>query len=124
MRDSFDKERTREQPSVSPTKPQDRLPIELLYWEGCPSHPEALALLRAVLAERGIEPDIELREVRTHEEAETLAFPGSPTIRIRGRDVDPLGAKAQPALACRIYRLPDGRVSPVPSREQLEEALR
>ena len=36
--------------------------------------------------------------MRTHEEAETLAFPGSPTIRIGGRDVDPDGAKAQPAL--------------------------
>jgi hypothetical protein len=109
---------------VPPTDPQDRLPIELLYWEGCPSYPEALALLRTILAERGIETEVELREVRTHEEAEALAFPGSPTIRIRGHDVDPVGAKAQPALACRIYRLPDGRVSPVPSREQLEEALR
>ena len=105
----------------------DRSPIgriELLYWEGCPSHPEALELLRAVLAEREIESEVELREVRTHEEAEELRFPGSPTIRIDGRDVDPGGAAAQPALACRIYRLPDGRVSPVPSREQLEEALR
>ena len=28
--------------------------IEFLYWEECPSHPEALALLEEVLAERGI----------------------------------------------------------------------
>ena len=28
-----------------------------------------------------------------------------------------------PALNCRIYYLSDGRVSPIPSREQLEEAL-
>jgi hypothetical protein len=112
---------------VSPPIPQDRSPIgriELFYWEGCPSYPEALELLRAVLAERGIDSEVELREVRTHEQADELRFPGSPTIRIDGRDVDPDGAKAQPALACRIYRLPDGRVSPVPSREQLEEALR
>jgi hypothetical protein len=98
--------------------------IELFYWEGCPSHPEALELLHEVLAERGIDTPVVMREVLTHEDAEAFAFPGSPTIRIEGRDVDPAGADAPPALACRIYRLPDGRVSPVPSREQLEEALR
>jgi len=61
--------------------------------------------------------------VLTQDEAEELAFPGSPTIRVDGRDVDPAGAASRPALTCRIYHLPDGRVSPVPSREQLEEAL-
>ena len=98
--------------------------IELLYWDGCPSHPEALDLLREVLGERGLEVPVELHEVTTDEEAQELAFPGSPTIRFDGRDVDPAGAGAPPLLTCRIYRLPDGRVSPVPSRAQLEEALR
>ena len=97
--------------------------IELFYWDGCPSHPEARALLQRVLDERGISDEIELREVQTDEDAAALGFPGSPTIRIDGRDVDPAGAGAPPSLSCRIYHLPDGRVSPVPSREQLEEAL-
>jgi hypothetical protein len=97
--------------------------IEFLFWAGCPSHPEALALLEDVLAERGISAPIELREVRTHEEARELAFPGSPTIRVDGADVDPAGAAEPPSLTCRVYRLRDGRPSPVPSREQLEEAL-
>ncbi len=97
--------------------------IELLYWDGCPSHPEALALLETVLAERGVDAAVELRRVETDEEAQALRFPGSPTIRIDGRDVDAAGAAARPALNCRIYYLPDGRVSPIPSREQLEEAL-
>lgn len=97
--------------------------IEFLFWEGCPSHPEALALLRDVLDGRGIDAAVELREVFTHEEAVALAFPGSPTIRIDGRDVDAGGAQSPPALTCRVYRLEDGRASPVPSREQLEEAL-
>jgi hypothetical protein len=61
--------------------------------------------------------------VRTDDEAEALSFPGSPTIRVDGRDVDPAGAAARPALNCRIYYLPDGNVSPVPTREQLEAAL-
>ena len=97
--------------------------IELLFWEGCPSYPEAKQLLQDVLDGRGIRAPIEMREVRTHEEAAELAFPGSPTIRIDGRDVDPAGAGAPPALACRVYRFRDGRVSPIPSRQQLEEAL-
>ena len=98
--------------------------IEFLYFADCPSHPEALALLQRVLEERHVEEEIEVREVRSDEEARALAFPGSPTIRIDGRDVDPDGAAARPALTCRIYRLPDGRVSPLPTREQIEEALK
>jgi len=50
------------------------LKIELLYWAGCPSHPEALELLQTLLAERGLEANVDLREVRTDEEAQTLTF--------------------------------------------------
>jgi hypothetical protein len=98
--------------------------IELFYWDGCPSHPEALELLREVADATGRSDEIVLREIRTQAEAEELAFPGSPTIRVDGRDVDPVGEAAGRAmLACRIYRRPDGRPSPVPTREQIEEAL-
>jgi glutaredoxin len=97
--------------------------IEFLYWEGCPSSPEAKELLDEVLARRGLDAEVEMREDRTQEEAEALAFPGSPTIRIDGHDVDPAGSGGRPALNCRIYYLPDGRVSPVPTRKQLEAAL-
>jgi hypothetical protein len=94
-----------------------------LFWRECPSHPEARELLDEVLAAHGIEAEVVVREVTTDDEARELAFPGSPTIRVDGRDVDPVGASARPALTCRIYHLPGGRISPVPSREQLEEAL-
>ena len=98
--------------------------VEFLFWEECPSHAEALALLREVLAESGRDPQaVEIVEVDTYEDAQRLGFPGSPTIRVDGRDIDADGA-GRPGLACRIYHLPDGRPSPVPSRHQLEEALR
>lgn len=97
--------------------------IELLFWAGCPSTPEAEELLRDVLSAHDLDVPIELREVVTQEDAEALHFPGSPTIRVDGRDVDAAGAKTRPALNCRIYHLPDGRVSPVPSRSQLEAAF-
>lgn len=98
--------------------------IELLWWEGCPSTDEARALLDSVLAERAIAADVEVVTVTSQEQAEALSFPGSPTIRIDGRDIDPDGAaRGSPSLSCRIYAFPDGRVSPVPSREQLETAI-
>jgi hypothetical protein len=97
--------------------------IEFLFWDGCPSHPEARELLDDVLAGRGLEVHVRVREVRTQAEAEELRFPGSPTIRVDGEDVDPEGSTARPALNCRIYRKPDGGPSPVPTREQLEAAL-
>ena len=103
-----------------PLGPQAPPRVEFLFWEGCPSHPEALALLEEVVAGRA---EIEMREVTTQAEADALAFPGSPTIRVNGVDIDPVGAGARSRLTCRIYHLPDGRVSPVPSREQIEEAL-
>ena len=97
--------------------------VELLFWEGCPSHPEAKELVEDVLAELEIAAPIEVREVRTQEEAEAERFPGSPTIRVDGVDVDPAGAAGRPALNCRIYRRGDGRISPVPTRDQIKEAL-
>ena len=97
--------------------------VELLFWRGCPSHPEALETLRAVLDERRPRLSVELVEVETQDDAVVLAFPGSPTIRVDGRDVDDAGASGPPSLTCRVYRLPDGRPSPVPSREPIEEAL-
>lgn len=97
--------------------------VEFLYVSDCPSHPEALALLREVLGERGLAAELDVREVRSDDEAVALGFPGSPTIRFDGHDVDQAGAAGRPSLACRVYRLPDGRVSPLPSREQIEAAI-
>jgi len=98
--------------------------IEFLFWAGCPSHPEALALLREVIDELDLNVEVELREVETDDEAQALGFAGSPTIRVDVRDSDPAGGGARPAMTCRGYRLPDGRVAPVPTRREIEEALR
>jgi hypothetical protein len=98
--------------------------VELLYWEGCPSHDEALADLREALRELGREDEpVHKRSIDTDEQALKEKFPGSPTIRVDGIDAftptedDPIG------LSCRVYRLPDGRYSPTPDREELRESL-
>jgi hypothetical protein len=99
--------------------------VELLWWEGCPSYPEALADLREALAGEGIAEDVlEVRHISSDEEAERAGFPGSPTIRIDGEDAFPPGPGEPHGLTCRVYRLRDGRISPVPDPDELRDKLR
>jgi hypothetical protein len=92
--------------------------VELLFWEGCPSHPAALADLRAALGE-GV--PVTVREIVSEQDAVASGFPGSPTIRVDGRDLFP--TDEPPSLTCRLYRLADGRFSPTPDPGALREAL-
>ena len=98
--------------------------IELLWWEGCPSHPETLADLERILEEEGAEATLEQIEIETDEQACAERFPGSPTIRIDGHDPLPAEPGDPFSLSCRIYRLRDGRVSPTPDPEDLRDAVR
>jgi hypothetical protein len=97
--------------------------VEFLWWRECPSWDRALVELREEMQRAGLDPDgLVLREVTTQGDAESEDFVGSPTIRIDGRDIqlpegEPVG------LNCRIYRLRDGRPSPVPDRNDVREAL-
>lgn len=97
--------------------------IELLYWEGCPSHPRALTDLHEAIAELGLDRQaVRLLRIDTDEQAQQERFVGSPTIRIDGADVDDPGE--QPfSLTCRIYHRRDGRVSPTPDPADVREAL-
>jgi hypothetical protein len=97
---------------------------ELLWWEGCPSTEEALAMLREEMGALGLDPgSIEMREIRTDADAEREGFVGSPTIRVDGRDVAPPASESA-GLTCRVYRLADGRISPVPDRAAVRQTLR
>ncbi|MFC2030973.1 thioredoxin family protein [Chloroflexota bacterium] len=98
--------------------------IEFLFWQDCPSHPAAQERLEEVMIELGVEAPVHLIDVLEDEDADRLGFPGSPTIRVDGVDIDPDGAEAMgTALTCRIYRLEDGRFSPIPSKEMIRRAL-
>jgi hypothetical protein len=98
--------------------------VELLYWEGCPSHPRALADLRDAMARLGLDGDqVTIREVDTDERADRERFVGSPTIRIDGLDVEDPGDEPF-GLTCRVYRRRDGAISPVPDPADVRDALR
>ncbi len=60
--------------------------------------------------------------VDTDGEARRLRFPGSPTIRIDGRDVFPTGELADGSLGCRVYATPEG-LAATPTAEMIEQAL-
>jgi hypothetical protein len=97
--------------------------VELLWWRECPSWEEALEVVREEMDAVGIDPEeLRVREIRTDREAELESFVGSPTIRVNGLDLDPPGDEPI-GLTCRVYRLRDGRISPLPDRAELREAL-
>ncbi|MEW6324768.1 MAG: DUF2703 domain-containing protein [Nitrospirota bacterium] len=100
------------------------LKIDFLFWNECPSHPKAWERLHEVLDRQNIQAEIRRIEVTTEEEAEQHRFPGSPTIRIDGRDIDPGGTEHQRfGLSCRIYHDATGRGIPVPTEELIQNAL-
>lgn len=97
--------------------------VELLFWEGCPSHARALSELRAAMAELSLDPDeLVVREIDTENAAQVERFVGSPTIRIDGVDIQPPGEEPV-GLTCRVYRLRDGRISPTPDPADVRDAL-
>ena len=78
--------------------------VEVLYVSECPSHPAAVKLVRDVLAAQGVATDIHEVLVRDEGMAIELKFPGSPTIRINGRDVAGGSQTAKNfSLSCRLY---------------------
>jgi hypothetical protein len=97
--------------------------VSFLYYEECPSHDLALERLREVVAEEGISREVEVINVETEDQARELRFVGSPTIRVDGQDIDP-PSDTRYVLTCRAYRLEDGRISPLPSKDMIRRALR
>ena len=98
--------------------------VELLWWNGCPSTERAVAELREVMTELGIEAAaLQTRQVETEQSAAAEGFVGSPTLRIDGRDLEPGAVDGQEGLTCRVYRLRDGRVSPTPDPADVRAAL-
>ncbi len=97
--------------------------IEFLWFDDCPNRDAARALLRDVLAERGVVAEIEDINVPDLETGERVKFPGSPTIRIEGVDVEPgYEDRGDYTPRCRVYPTREG-LRGVPEREWIEEAV-
>jgi hypothetical protein len=92
--------------------------IEVLYVPGCPNHQAAIDTLKNVLGAASISAPIREMAIKDEAMARELKFPGSPTVRINGRDVESNPEESY-GLACRLYSNGSG----VPSLETLQRAV-
>lgn len=96
------------------------LSIELLYFDGCPGYKPAWENLLEAMVEAEVDATIAVRNVEEPSRAAELRFPGSPTIRVNGRDLE--GLESDGVLVCRVYR--DNEGQGWPSKDQIVARLR
>lgn len=97
--------------------------VELLWFSDCPNHHAARALLRELMVRHcvtGVIVDIDATDPVV---AESHRFPGSPTIRVNGVDVDPSFVDpGDYTPRCRLYRTAAG-LRGVPEASWIRGAL-
>jgi hypothetical protein len=97
--------------------------IEVLTFAGCPHAQPMLELVDRLVTELGLEAFVRHVDVSDLEQAEAHRFLGSPTIRVNGRDIEPVaGERTNYTLSCRIYRTETGAKG-APDERWLREAL-
>jgi hypothetical protein len=97
--------------------------VELLWFSDCANHAAARRMLDEVIAE--VAPGTPIRDVDATDPvlAQRVRFPGSPTIRVDGRDVDPnYTDPADYTPRCRLYRTNAG-LRGLPERRWITDAL-
>jgi hypothetical protein len=98
--------------------------VEFLWFQDCPNHAAARAILDEVINEKAPGTTVTDIDATDSAVAKTHRFPGSPTIRVDGTDVDP--AFVDPGdytPRCRLFRSGSGIVR-VPERRWIEDAVR
>ena len=97
--------------------------IELLWFEDCPNHEGARAMIAATVADLGIRAHFAAIEVPDREVGDRVGFPGSPTIRVDGLDIEPGFVECDDCTPrCRLYATNAG-LRGLPDREWLVGAL-
>lgn len=96
--------------------------VTVRYFGGCPHAAVAQERLRTALGQVGADDvEITLEPIETPEQAQAVAFRGSPTVLVDGEDPF-LDTAAPIGLTCRIYETPEGRQG-APTVAQLRQAL-
>lgn len=97
--------------------------IQILYFDGCPSHDKTLGLLEQVLKEEGIDTPVERIDVNSPEMAQEVRFLGSPSIRVNGRDIENETISWNDfGIRCRIYKGEKGP-SGIPTEALIRAAI-
>lgn len=93
----------------------------LLVIPECPNSASAQELFDTALELEGIGAPAIVREISTEDDAALHNFHGSPSFSVNGHDL--FESAAEPAVACRVYRTPDG-LAGQPTLEDLRRAIR
>lgn len=94
--------------------------VQVLFFEGCPNHQPTVRLAREVVAELGLDAQVEEVEVRTSEDVKRLRFLGSPTVLVDGIDIEPSArGRTDFGFCCRTFN-----GSGMPPRAILADAIR
>jgi hypothetical protein len=97
--------------------------IEVLWFDGCPNYERARAALDGVLTSRGVDASTIHSIVVDAVCAAALKFPGSPTIRVNGCDIEPgFRDPSSYPLSCSVYQTDRG-LQGVPETDWIERAI-
>jgi mercuric ion transport protein len=98
--------------------------IEVLYFDECPNHGRTVDRVKEALRYEAQSADVVEVNVRDNATAQSLKFPGSPTVRIDGRDIEPTARSSkQFGLMCRTYS-DAGKQVRIPPLDLIRTALR
>lgn len=99
--------------------------IRLFHNTACHAWQKAGSELKQALKTAGIQADYQVVLIKSQAEAEKYKFPGSPTIQIDGKDIDPAAAQATQfsVEACRPYFW-QGKAYDFPPAEMVVSALK
>lgn len=96
--------------------------IEVLYTDECPFWKEALKSIEEIVNSLKTEVTIKKIRVAGEKDAKNLKFPGSPTVRINGVDIDPTARETAGYIGCRIY-MHKGRTFEYPPKDMIRSAF-
>ena len=83
--------------------------IEILARKDCPSRGMAIVVVEKVVAETGVPALIEVVDMTSEAHAQEYLLPGSPTVRVDGRDVDRhQNGRIEFTIDDRVYRTDRG----------------
>ena len=97
--------------------------VEILYFAGCPHVDLARDRVAEAVRVTGVAAEVVLVEVLQPDDALRLRFPGSPTIRVDGRDVEEGDDARAIGWQCRVYSVA-GRLDGAPPASWIAASLR
>lgn len=89
---------------------------------GCPGTEVTVARIREATQALGLEINLRFVIVDDEDQAQALAFRGSPTVRVEGKDVDRNADERPIGVSCRLYTT-DGTTEQAPPLAWIQAAL-